>query len=331
MSFPGRFGLLVLLCSVPVAARDARAQSGWEVEVHAGGRVVSSDSAGGSPIVQFPAGNAVPTGAGTTFTRAVSSWYFGDGTRLLNDVNVRFGAPGRITPLDNAITRAIAERTEGAAYGARVARYLTPRIALELNADYAPSRLSFLDGVEAAVEASRSTFIPAWRDLLGTGFTFNTNVTSTSSFQKGSGHDITATGAVRIHFPSSHGLRPYVTGGAGIIVYNGKAPSATLTGQYSFLFANMFPFNERDVTTVSVRTRDRVAVGLAGAGVEYDFSRRHGLRADARLEFHPSRIDAVVSARPSVTIQSPPFVVATGAAPATARCSTVPRASAGRR
>jgi hypothetical protein len=47
-------------------------------------------------------------------------------------------------------------------------------------------------------------------------------------------------------------------------------------------------------------------------GVEYNFSRHHGLRADARLEFHPSRVDTVVGARPSVTLQTPAFVVATG-------------------
>jgi hypothetical protein len=319
MSFPTRLCVLVLVSGIPVSATDAGAQSRlppWEVDVHAGGRVVSSDPTGGTPILQFPVGDAVPTGGGTSFSRAVSSWYFGDGARLLNDVNARFGVPGRITPLDTAVSRAIGERREGAAYGARVARYLTPRLALELNVDYAPSRLAFTDGVAAAIDATRSSFIPAWRDLLGTGVTFNTNVTSTNAVEDGNGHDITTTGAIRVHFPAYGGVRPYVTGGAGAIVYKGKPPTATLTGQYSFLFQNIFPINERDVATVSLRTKDRVAVGLAGGGVEYDLSKRHGLRADARLEFHPSRVDTVVSARPSVTTQSPVFVVVTGAAPA---------------
>ena len=319
MSFPTRLCVLVLVSGALISATDARAQSSlppWEVEVHAGGRVVSSDPTGGTPIVQFPVGDPVATGGGTTFTRAVSSWYFGDGARLLNDVNARFGVPGRITPLDTAVSRAIGERREGAAYGARVARYLTPRVAVELNVDYAPSKLVFTDGVAAAIDATRSTFIPAWRDLLGTGFTFNTNVTSTSAVEDGNGHDITTTGALRFHFPAYRGVRPYVTGGAGAIVYKGKAPTATLTGQYSFLFANTFPINERDVATVSLRTKDRVALGLVGGGVEYDFSKRHGLRADARLELHPSRVDTVVSARPSVTMQSPAFVIVTGSSPA---------------
>ena len=317
MSFPARLGVLVLATGALVFPATARGQSrpAWEIDVHAGGRVVSSDPTGGTPIIQFPIGDPVHTGGGTTFTRAVSSWYFGDGARLLNDVNARFGVPGRITPLDTAVSRAIARRKEGAAYGVRVARYLGSRVALELNVDYAPSRLEFADGVEAAIDASRATFIAAWRDVLGTGFTFNTNVTSTAALSGGNGHDVTATGAVRLHLAESHGLRPYVTGGAGAIMYNGRAPSATLTGQYSFLFANTFPINERDVATVSVRTKDRVAVGLAGGGVEYDFSRRHGLRADARLEFYPHRVDTVVSAHPAVTMQTPAFVISTGASP----------------
>jgi len=319
MSVPIRIAALPLAIGVLICASDASAQSSrpaWEIEVHAGGNVISSNPAGGTPIVQFPVGDPVPTGGGTSFTRAVSSWYFGDGARLLNDVNARFGVLGRITPLDTAVSRAIAERKDGAVYGARVARYLTPRLAVELDVAYAPSKLAFVEGVQPAVDASRATFIPAWRDLLGTGFTFNTNVTSTAAFEGGTGHDITTTGALRFHVADVHGWRPYITGGAGAIVYSGHAPSATLTGQYSFLFANTFPINERDVATVSVRTKDRVAVGLAGGGVEYDFSPRHGLRADARVEFHPSRVDTVLSAKPSVTLQSPAFVIVTGALPA---------------
>jgi hypothetical protein len=310
---------MVLAAGTLAFSAEARAQSPlprWEVDVHAGGPIVASNPAGGTPIVQFPIGDPVPTGGGTTFTRAVSSWYYGDGARLLNDVNARFGVPGRITPLDSAVSRAIAQRKEGAAFGARVARYLTPRIAIELNVDYAPSKLEFNPGVAGAIDATRATFIPAWRDLLGTGFTFNTNVTSTTTVQDGDGHDITTTGALRFHLPQYGGFRPYVTGGAGAIVYSGRAPAAILTGQYNFLFASTFPINERDVATVTVRTKDRVAVGLAGGGVEYDFSRRHGIRADARVEFHPSRVDTVISAKPSVTQQSPAFVVVTGASPA---------------
>jgi hypothetical protein len=314
-----RHAVILLMAGAALAfSADARAPSArprWEVDVHAGGTVVAGDSAAGTALVQFPIGEPIATGGGGAFSRAVSSWYYGDGARLLNDVNARFGVPGRITPLDNAVTRAIASRREDAAVGARVARYVTPRIALELNVDYAPSKLEFNDGVADAIDASRATFIQAFRDLLGTGFTFNTNVTSTSAVDGGHGHDITTTGALRFHLPEFRGFRPYVTGGAGAIVYSGKPPAITLTGQYSFLFANMFPINERDVTTVSVRTKDHAAVGLAGGGFEYDFSRRHGLRADARVEFHPSRVDTVISAKPVVTQQSPAFVITTGLIP----------------
>jgi len=310
--------MLVLGTGMLVFAADARAQSSlppWELEVHAGGHVMSSNPTSGTPIVEFPVGPPLPTGGGASLTRAVSSWYFGDGARLLNDVNVRFGVPGRITPLDTAVSRAIAERKDGAVFGARVARYLTRRIALELNIDYAPSKLEFVDGVNAAIEATSTSFLAAWRDLLGTGFTFNNSVTSTTASVAGNGHDITTTGALRFHFPESHGWRPYVTGGAGVIVYDGKAPSATLTGDYGFLFGNTFPINEQDIATVSVRTKDSAALGMLGGGVEYDFSRRHGLRADVRLEFHSSRVDTVLSAQPSVTLQPPSFVVATGLSP----------------
>ena len=120
--------------------------------MHAGGRIVASNPTSGTPIVQFPIGDPIATGGGTTFSRAVSSWYYGDGAKLLNDVNARFGVPGRITPLDTTVSRAIAQRKEGGAFGARVARYLTPRIAIELNVDYAPSAWS-----STRASAARST------------------------------------------------------------------------------------------------------------------------------------------------------------------------------
>src|SRR5512132_1490218 len=119
MLFPSRPWVFVIGAALLALSTDVRGQSlpAWEVDVHAGGRVLSSNPAGGTPLVQFPIGEAIATGGGTTFTRAISSWYFGDGTKLLNDVNARFGVSGRITPLDNAVTRAIAERRERESYG----------------------------------------------------------------------------------------------------------------------------------------------------------------------------------------------------------------------
>lgn len=318
MSLPYRLAgvfLVAVACSGTSEAWAQARPAPWEIEVHAGGRIAGTDPTGGTPIDKFPVGASVPTGAGTSTTRAVSSWYFGDGAQLLNDTNARLRAGASVTPLDSVLRRQLVERKEKAAIGIRVARYLTSRAAVEFDVDYAPSALEMREGVAEAIEASRASFIPAWLGLLETGFTTNRVVTSNAVITEGDGHDITATGAVRIHFAESGRFRPYVVGGAGASWYRGKLPSATLTGDYGFLFGGVFPMNEHDVATITVKRRDRAMVGLFGAGLEYDFSSRHGLRIDVRADVRPTRIDTIVSARPSVRLQSPDFVISTGTIP----------------
>jgi hypothetical protein len=316
MSLPARLAgvfLVMVACSSTATAQTRRGP--WEIDVHAGGRIAATNPSGGTPLATFPVGSPIATGGGTSTTRALSSWYFGDGTELLNEANARLGVTTRLTPLDPVLTRALAERKEKPAIGIRVARYLTRRAAVEFAVDYAPSRLEMRDGVAAAVEESRASFVTAWTRLLETGATTNRVVTSTAAFTDGNGHDITATGAVRIHFADTGRLHPYVTGGAGASFYSGTLPSATLTGNYGFLFGDVFPVNERDIATITVRRPDRAVVGLFGGGLDYDFSSRHGLRFDVRVDVRPSKVDTIVSARPFVTMQTPAFVVSTGTLP----------------
>lgn len=315
MSLPSRVALSVLVVGScwPVsqaAAQRSRPPRTWEIEVHGGG-VFGNNPTAGTPIAQFPTGAPLPTLLGATTTRAVSSWYFGDGAQLINQVNASFGVSPRLTPLDEALKKRLADRDGGFDVGFRVARGLTPRLAAEFSFDYSPSALRMTPEAVDAVEAARSSFISAWSALLATGATTNRNVTSTSEVREGDGHQMSTTLALNIRFRSASRLRPYATAGGGGVFYRGKLPEAALNGNYNFLFGGLFPMDERDIATVTVRSKDRVLVGLLGGGVEYDLSRRHGVRADVRMHLSGNSVDTLVSANPAVTQQSPVFAVST--------------------
>lgn len=313
VSFRARGCLLVILCcqaAAPAVAQESTAGKKWEVEAHGGGLWVN-DPSGGTPIAQFPVGGALATGAGTATTRAVSSWYFGDGALLLNQVSAGFATPVRLIPLDAALKQRLAKREDGGNVGFRVTRDLTRRFAAEFNFDYSPTALRLTDAAGDGIEAARLTYIGTWNAVLATGATANRTVTSTSDVTEGDGRQLSLTGALRIRFLDTARLRPYATVGGGAVFYSGTTPGATLTGNYGFSFAGLFPFNERDVVTVKVRAKDRVPVGVFGGGIQYDASPRHGLRADVRVHVGADKVDTVVSANPSVTLQSPTFAIAT--------------------
>ena len=282
----------------------------WEVEVHGGG-LLSSNTTAGAAIAEFPAGQPIPTGGGSSTSRAVSSWYYGDGALLLNQVNASFLVSARVAPLDPALRRRIGERKSGADFGVRIARMLAPRLAVEFNVDYSPTSLELTPAATATIDASRASFVPAWNALLATGATTNRTVTSTADFTEGNGRQTAVTGAFKILLTSGGRVHPYVTAGGGVALLGGSTPNATLTGEYSFLFGGLFPMNDRDVVTVGVKTKDRVALGLVGGGIEYDISPRHGFRADARLRFSPNKTETVVSATPSSRDQTPVFAITT--------------------
>lgn len=161
----------VVLLAAWVAAPDfaAYAQGSgkkWEVEAHLGGTFASSP-AGGTPIAQFPVGTPVGIpGSPIVVTRAVSSWYFGDGTTLINQTMGGFNLTSRLTPLDSALVRPASRRSHGGGFGFRLGRAITPRLVAEFDFDYHLTTLRLTEETRTAIEAARSTFTTAWNAVI---------------------------------------------------------------------------------------------------------------------------------------------------------------------
>ena len=281
----------------------------WEIEIHAGGLW---------PGQSTKATTAMPP-AGTDFTapngrptRSVSSWYFGDGAVLLNDWAAAFTTiprTQRITPLDSMLNGTAVKHSDGASFGIRVGRRLTPRFTVELNVDYGKSTLQLSDQALDDIEASRATFANVFNEQFNPalGGFVNSVVSSQSEIDEGTGGQIAAIGALKMTIKRVGPLVPYVTGGLGSVFHYGRAPGVTLRGSYSMspAFNPAVVFNETDTVTVRFARPDSAFAGIAGGGFTLNVSRRSGVRIDMRWHFTANAIETEVNASPFVAKGTP--------------------------
>jgi hypothetical protein len=299
---------LTLGCGLANTLCAQTAASTWEVAFQVGTGTVSN----------LPGGTASPPPADPLFTTVVgtpslktSSWYFGDGAVLLNQVNAALGAAAAITPLDPVFARSFVDDQRGTSVGVRVSRRLSRRFSAELAFEHGVIRLRMDPAVIPIVEAARASFVPAWTAVIANGPFVSANVTSESALHDGRGRQSLTTGALNINLRTSGKLVPYATAGAGFLVTTGEAPSASLTGHYQFQTLDQIPVNETD--TVRLRSSvDNGPVFVVGGGLRYFVSPRWGIRVDIRGLFNRVTTTTFVDATPSVMSASPsaPAIVA---------------------
>ena len=192
------FVCMLLLPPVPLFAQG----SGWKIEVHGGGAIPSSLSGG---TTELPAGTPLVTARRWYPSRRVSSWFFGDGAELANEVAPQFRTPfsfsDRITPLDSVLANPLAERQSGWSFGVRVSRDITPRFAAEFNLDVSSAPLEVtcaaIQGIEASAESFLQTFEGFFEPLRVNGVPVS--VSSSHSILTGEGTQISVTGALNIN------------------------------------------------------------------------------------------------------------------------------------
>ena len=290
---------LVLSCAfllVPIAALGQ--SRSWEIEFHGGGVFVNTLS-GGTGSLPAPGGPFTSVTGSTS--RAVSSWYFGDGAELVNEFLSSFGVPERITPLDSVLNSRLAGQGDGGGFGFRVGREITPRFGAEFNLDRTSAAVDLTGGALAGIEASSDSFVSAFVDgLLPTG-PFR-NVTAASAFQAAPGarNQVAATGALNIKLTTRWRVTPYATVGAGIIMNSGDSATVDLDGRYAFDIRGFFPIAESDSVHMSHVVDDNVLIGVFGGGVKTLLTRRSGIRVDARVHVGSRTIRTLLRAAPEM-------------------------------
>ena len=303
--------------AVPADAQTAKPRA-WAVEVH-GGLAIGETPAGGTTTAEFPIGPPLST-AGSP-SRLVPSWYFGDGTRLFNEVGASFAAlhdrqvPG-ITPLDATLHSAAARRHGGGIFGVRLMRRLTPRLDLEFGIGVTQGTFELTDEARQAFEDTRLSFQNAFTALF-TDLTPQTNLRVTSEVAVDENHvrQTLLSGGITVWL-SRHGrLHTYLSGGLGRIVNAGSTPEVRLRGNYQLRFLAEFPFNESDSVTISFVERENAIVGLVGGGVTYGMGSRQGIRGDVRVQLSGNRIETIVDAASTRVLGAPALFVPTNTSP----------------
>jgi hypothetical protein len=272
----------------------------WEVEGYGGfsNRVLSTGSA------VLPAAGAPITTSNPTFpSRQAPSWFFGDGSALLNGAIEDLGLTSRITPLDGALA-SLGFGDRGAAGGIRLRRSIAPRLWVELSVDLLTGSPALTNSFRAGVESSRSSFDTAFAGLFATGPFASAAVTATAATVNGSGQEVVAAGSIRVPWAPRLGLAPYLTLGVGLLARRGGLPSATLVGNYQAIVASGVPINETDRVVVRY-SQGTSAVGVIGAGVRRAVSPRWGIDIDGRVLVGPQPVKVLLDASPTVTPGAP--------------------------
>lgn len=272
----------------------------WEVEGYGGfsNRIVSTGSA------VLPAAGAPITTSSPTFpSRQTPSWFFGDGSALLNGALEDLGLTTRITPLDSALA-SLGFGDSGAAGGIRVRRSITSRLSAEVSMDVLTGSPVLTSAFSAAVESSRASFGPAFTSLFSTGPFSGATASATAVTANGSGQQVVGTGSIRVPFAPRLHLVPYLTLGGGVLARLGQLPSATITGNYQALAATGIPINETDRVVVRY-SQGASAVAVLGAGVRRAVSSHWGVDLDARVFVGPQPVKLLLDANPSVAQGQP--------------------------
>jgi len=298
----------------PAASEGPDPDRKWEIEFHGGGMFTTNPD-GGSSNLPGP-GAPFTTGAGSP-SRAVSSFYFGDGALLFNQYLAAFGcAPActEMTPLDPVLTTRTADRDNGGDFGFRISRDITPRWAIEANFDYSLANLRIRSAGLTGIEASRASWAAAWNNWFP--FTFGTgiSVTSTATIDRAEGHQIFGTAGVNVNLLTEGKLIPYLSFGGGALANTGDLPSALLVGNYQVTFGG--PHNVTDTVLVNWDMPGVQGVGYVGGGFKYYVTPRWGFRLDVRDYLSGNGLRQSVSALPNVATLAPAeSIAASGTTP----------------
>lgn len=304
MTSHGRI-IAFLLALVSTTATHVFAGQEWEVEVHGGVLASTNPDSGTAALPPLGPNIPAPGPLPTSFTRRVPSWYFGDGAAILNGILGQ--SPTQIVPLDPALQSRIVDRQAGGSLGVRVDRALSNRFAVEFSLDAAQGPLALRSASKQIVTASAASFTPVWTTLLTPAAGDATAFTSNATFDDNRGGQVITAGSLLINFLSESAFKPYLAVGAGYIAAS-DGPSATLVGNYRFVFAPgsvLLPINETDTVKIQAVAKNTMT-WVIGGGVKYALGDRWGVRADLRDYVNHDVVRTVVTTTPTSVSGSTP-------------------------
>jgi hypothetical protein len=278
-------------CSLAISAvaqSPPKDNAKWEVELHAG-KKWASGSADGSISLPEPGATFTTVNGGTS--RMVTSWYFGDGALLLNQVQALDPSiPERIIPLDPVLAAPLAARQSDIVFGGRLSRSINSRFSGELTVDYGKDRMIIPSGIASQIHATSESFYSTWTSFFAAWKSsslvrpFSVGGLTKLDQDKGSSQ-LLLDGTVNVALRTTGRIIPYISGGVGVISNSKERMRVNLTGSYASGTSNAEFINEGTSVSLRFEIPDHVVVGVMGGGVKYFVTPGWGLRFDARNPF----------------------------------------------
>jgi hypothetical protein len=307
----GSVWLLVALLAAGVERAGAQAPESdrkWEVGVH-GGAFLTTNPTGGRLTLPGP-GTPVPLATGGS-SRRVSSWMFGAGAELLNEVVGSSNRFGLVQPLDPLLATSMIERGNGGAVGIRVARAVAPRIAAEMTVDYSPAGARFTRVAREGLLRTPETVYSALSVANRTATTDLLPIPQ-AHIREDTGGEWLTTAVAKVDMAPRRRATPFLTGGLGVATRRDSAPAAELSVRVTGEFGSggRYALDETDRVIVQVAEPRHAFLGVVGAGVDVqprvrvwrgraENASRWGIRVDGRVIVSGSGVETRLSTQPS--------------------------------
>jgi hypothetical protein len=235
-------------------------------------------------------------------TRAVPSWFFGDGVTLMNQVNAPVRPSQTATGIDRLLTESALRSGFKPAFGMRITRTLTRRISVEGAVSLHTGGDALDDDVRGVVDAGLASFRAFWQPLPGFGGAASSVVETHADYDDDAGRQLTSTAALRVHLAGSQRRSLYVIGGGGVRSTYGHRAAVRLEGTYNVRLGTVTQFAERDTVTLSFDVDRHVPVALLGVGWEQPLSPRAGFSIELRSHLGGSEVSTRVTTAPERNI-----------------------------
>ena len=295
----------MLLCCL-LAARLLPAQSPalarkhhWEIEVHSSG-FLKNDAAGGNKAMA-PVGTPFATVTPGVNSRMVSSFLFGDGNTLINQVLVGQGL-NPIPSLDGIIlnNRRTLERQSNIGAGLRLSRYIGKRTWLdwtnEVDFDYDDGSFEINEKEEADSFRAMQGWVTSLESLFGAcGAPCPYAIGARRLSTREKGHQVSSALTANYDLRPWGRFTPYLGGGGGLVVSFAGTPRQEYFGHFSLLNGTI---QGSDHVMVNFQVPPVVPALIVAAGARYELSERWGLRMEMRNNFESHSYKTLVRALP---------------------------------
>jgi len=289
-----------------ITAQLTSAQSGvserkykWEIEVHASG-FLKDDANGGVKTLPGP-GDSFATVAPNVNSRAVSSFLFGDGNALINQILVGQGL-NPIPSLNAAIVnnRFALERQSNIGVGVRVSRYVGKRIWLDWTNEYDIDYDNGSFEINEKEEADGFLAMQAWVTSLGSlfeacGAPCPHSVAGHMDTTHEKGHQISSALTVNYDLQREGRFVPYIGAGGGLVMSFAGTPRQEYFGHFSL---RNHTIQGTDHVRVDFQVPAVVPALIVAAGAKYELNDRWGLRMEIRNNFESHSFKTLVTAMP---------------------------------